>query len=110
VSVGGGVRRVSDRIFDYGALRAIDASTGERKWELKYTTPSLAGVMSTASGLVFAGDNEGNFNAVDAKTGKPLWHYPTGVAIWGAAATTFMLDGKQYVLIPSGTTLVAFSL
>jgi alcohol dehydrogenase (cytochrome c) len=109
-SVGGGVRRVADRIFDYGALRAIDASTGERKWEVRYTTPSLAGVMSTASGLVFAGDNEGNFIAVDAGSGKPLWHYPTGASVWGAAATTFMLDGRQYVLIPSGTTLTAFAL
>ena len=109
-SVGGGVRRVADRIFDYGALRAIDPSTGERKWELRYTTPSLAGVMSTASGLVFAGDNEGNFMAVDARTGKPLWHYATGASIWGAAATTFMVDGRQYVLIPSGTTLTAFAL
>jgi PQQ-dependent dehydrogenase (methanol/ethanol family) len=109
-SVGGGVRRVADRIFDYGALRAIDPSTGERKWELRYTTPSLAGVMSTASGLVFAGDNEGNFIAVDARSGKPLWHYATGASIWGAAATTFLLDGRQYVLIPSGTTLTAFAL
>ena len=109
-SVGGGVRRVADRIFDYGALRAIDPSTGERKWEVRYTTPSLAGVMSTASGLVFAGDNEGNFIAVDARSGKTLWHYPTGASIWGAAATTFMLDGRQYVLIPSGTNLTAFAL
>jgi PQQ-dependent dehydrogenase (methanol/ethanol family) len=109
-SVGGGVRRVADRIFDYGALRAIDPSTGERKWELRYTTPSLAGVMSTASGLVFAGDNEGNFMAVDARTGKALWHYPTGASIWGAAAATYMLDGRQYVLIPSGTNLTAFAL
>ncbi|HET9831404.1 MAG TPA: PQQ-binding-like beta-propeller repeat protein, partial [Vicinamibacterales bacterium] len=109
-SVGGGVRRVADRIFDYGALRAIDPSTGTRKWEVRYTTPSLAGVMSTASGLVFAGDNEGNFIAVDARSGKPLWHYPTGASIWGAAATTYMLDGRQYVLIPSGTTLTAFAL
>jgi PQQ-dependent dehydrogenase (methanol/ethanol family) len=109
-SVGGGVRRVADRVFDYGALRAIDPSTGNRKWELRYATPSLSGVMSTASGLVFAGDNEGNFMAVDARAGKPLWHYPTGASIWGAAATTYMLDGRQYVLIPSGTTLVAFAL
>ncbi len=109
-SVGGGVRRVADRVFDYGALRAIDPSTGERKWELRYATPSLAGVMSTASGLVFAGDNEGNFMAVDARTGKPLWHYPTGASIWGAAATTYMLDGRQYVLIPSGANLTAFAL
>ena len=48
--------------------------------------------------------------ALDARTGKPLWHYPTGFALWGAGATTFMLDGRQYVLIPSGTTLVALAL
>ena len=109
-SVGGGVRRVADRMFDYGALRAIDPSTGARKWEMRYTTPSFAGVMSTASGLVFTGDAEGNFVAVDARTGKALWHYPTGASIWGAAATTYMLDGRQYVLIPSGTNLTAFAL
>ena len=109
-SVGGGVRRVADRIFDYGALRAIDPSTGDRKWELRYATPSLSGVMSTASGLVFAGDNEGNFMAVDGRSGRPLWHYPTGASIWGAAATTYMLDDRQYVLIPSGTNLTAFAL
>jgi alcohol dehydrogenase (cytochrome c) len=70
----------------------------------------MAGVLSTASGLVFAGDNEGNFTAFDSRTGRPLWHYPTGSPIWGAAAMTFMLDGRQHVLIPSGTTLLAFAL
>jgi hypothetical protein len=33
-----------------------------------------------------------------------------GSPIHGAAATTFMLDGRQFVLIPSGQTLVAFAL
>jgi alcohol dehydrogenase (cytochrome c) len=103
-----GLKQFRDR--GYGALRAIDPTTGERRWEFRYETPAMAGVMSTAAGLVFAGDNEGNFSAFDARTGKPLWHYPTGFALWGAAATTFMLDGRQYVLIPSGTTLVAFAL
>jgi alcohol dehydrogenase (cytochrome c) len=107
-TTGGGVRRVSGNT--YGALRAIDPTTGERKWEFRYPTPTLAGVMSTASGLVFAGDSEGNFTAVDARTGQPLWHYPTGASIWGAAAMTFMLDGRQHVLIASGNTLVAFAL
>ena len=107
-TTGGGVRRVSGNT--YGALRAIDPTTGDRKWEFRYPTPTLAGVMSTASGLVFAGDSEGNFTAVDARTGKPLWHYPTGASIWGAAAMTFMLDGRQHVVIASGNTLVAFAL
>ena len=55
-------------------------------------------------------DTQAAFIAVDARSGKPLWHYPTGTSIWGAAAITFLLDGRQYVLIPSGTTLVAFAL
>jgi alcohol dehydrogenase (cytochrome c) len=65
--------------------------------------------MSTSSGLVFAGDHEGNFMAFSAETGENLWHYQTGSRIWGAAAITYMLDGLQYVLIPSGTTLTAFA-
>ena len=93
-----------------GALRAIDAVTGQRRWEVAYPTPGMSGVMSTASGVVFAGDNEGNFMAFDARTGKNLWFYPTGSAIWGAAPMTYMLDGRQHVIIGSGTTVTAFGL
>jgi alcohol dehydrogenase (cytochrome c) len=107
-SIGGGVRR--DGEMPWGALRAIDPVTGERRWEFRHASPTLAGVMSTASGLVFAGNHEGEFIAVDARTGKNLWRYQTGAPVWGAAATTYMLDGLQYVLIPSGTTLTAFAL
>ena len=105
----GGVVRI-DRSHASGALRAIDATTGERKWEFTYPSPTMAGVMSTAAGLVFAGDNEGNFMAFDSRTGKNLWRYSTGTPIWGAAAMTYMLDGRQFVVIPSGTTLLAFAL
>ena len=107
-SFGGVVKRDPDKAS--GALRALDAVTGERRWEFPYPSPSMAGVLSTASGLVFAGDNEGNFMALESKTGKHLWHYQTGSPIWGAAAMTYMLDGRQQVLIPSGTTLMAFAL
>jgi alcohol dehydrogenase (cytochrome c) len=107
-STGGGVKKLPQP--DYSALRAIDPKTGALKWEFKFGTANLAGVMSTASGLVFAGDNESNFNAFDARSGKRLWYYRTGSPIWGGAAMTYMLDGRQYVLIPSGNTLVAFGL
>ena len=99
-----------DRDQGYGALRAIDVHTGERVWEFRYPQPTMAGVMTTVTGLVFAGDHDGNFMAFDAGTGENLWHYQTGSRIWGAAPMTHMLDGRQYVLIPSGTTLVAFAL
>jgi alcohol dehydrogenase (cytochrome c) len=106
-TMGGGMRKLAEP--DFSALRAIDPKTGDVKWEYRFPTSSLAGVMSTASGLVFAGDNEGNFNAFDGKTGKKLWSYRTGSPIWGAAATSYMLDGRQYVLIASGNTLMAFA-
>ena len=105
----GGVVRV-DREKAYGALRALDPATGERRWEFRFPSPTMAGVTSTASGVVFAGDNEGNFMAFDARTGRNLWRYPTGTPIWGAAPMTFMLDGRQHVVIAAGTTLLSFSL
>ncbi|MEQ1911849.1 MAG: PQQ-dependent dehydrogenase, methanol/ethanol family [Vicinamibacterales bacterium] len=106
----GGAVRVVDATKAYGALRAIDPTTGERRWEFRYTSPTMAGVMTTASGLVFAGDNEGNFMAFDSRTGRNLWRYQTGTPIWGAAPMTYMLDGRQHVVIASGTTLVSFAL
>jgi alcohol dehydrogenase (cytochrome c) len=103
---GGAVSRLDQ--VQHAALRAIDVATGERRWEFPYTAQSWAGVLSTASGLVFAGSS-GNFMAFDAQSGKNLWHYQTGSALY-AGATTYMLDGRQYVLMPSGTTLTAFAL
>ena len=48
--------------------------------------------------------------AFDARTGKNLWHYQTGTALTGPAAVTYLLDGRQFVLVPAGATLVAFAL
>jgi alcohol dehydrogenase (cytochrome c) len=107
-NMGGGMRKLD--VPDYSALRAIDAGTGAIKWEHRFDLSSLAGVMSTASGLVFAGDQDGYFNALDARSGTRLWRYRTGAPIHGAAATTYLLDGRQYVLIPSGMTITAFAL
>jgi len=106
-SMGGTVRRDLDKA--YGALRAIDVTTGARKWEFKYATPSFSGVLSTASGVVFGGDNEGNFMAFNARTGANLWHYQTGSGLWGAAPITYMLDGHQYVVVGSGSAVTAFA-
>ena len=108
ISNSGTVQRDAER--SYGVLRAIDPIDVSRKWEFKYPTPTMAGVMSTAAGVVFAGDNEGNFMAFDARNGKNLWYYPTGAPIWGAAPMTFQIDGRQYVMIGSGTSITAFAL
>ena len=105
-----GLKRISGPGTEYSAVRAIDVTTGQVKWEYKVGVPSMAGVTSTASGIVFAGSQEGDFTALDASTGKKLWSTNTGASIYGAAATTYMLDGRQWVLIPSGTKLITFAL
>jgi alcohol dehydrogenase (cytochrome c) len=92
-----------------GALRAIDPTTLEIKWELKHEAPSWAGVLSTAGGLVFSGDNDGKVFALDARSGKLLWQYQTGAPIY-APPITYMLDGRQYMVMPAGTNLTAFAL
>ena len=105
---GGQVRPRDQKIFS--ALRAIDPLTATVKWEFRYTSLSGSGVLSTGSGLVFAGDGDGNLMAFESRTGKNLWHYQLGFPLRSTAGTTYMLDGKQYLLVPSGSTLVAFAL
>ena len=62
----------------YGAIRAIDPTTGQRKWEFKFLNPSTTGLLTTASGLLFGGDAEGNLLALDSRNGKLLWRYQMG--------------------------------
>jgi alcohol dehydrogenase (cytochrome c) len=108
---GGATTRPRDQ-KNFGALRAIDPVTAQLKWEFRYTlgNTSSSGVLSTASGLVFAGDGEGNILAFDGRNGKNLWHYQLGVPIRSTAGTTYMVDGRQYLLVPSGSALTAFAL
>jgi alcohol dehydrogenase (cytochrome c) len=94
----------------YGALRAIDPVTGDRKWEFKYLTPSTAGLLTTASGLVFTGDADGNLIALDSRNGRLLWRYQMGAPLHGTSVISYMVDGKQQILVPAGTTLTAWAL
>jgi alcohol dehydrogenase (cytochrome c) len=80
-------------------------------WELPQVGPgrSGGGVLSTAGGVVFFGDDNGALAAVDAKTGKGLWHFNTN-EILRASPMTYMVDGKQYIAIASGSNIIAFGL
>ena len=92
-----------------GFLKAIDPATGEIKWKFEHTSPTWSGVLSSAGGLVFSGDAEGNFIAFDAAAGKPLWHFQMGGAVY-AAPMAFAVDGKEYVAIAAGSALYVFGL
>jgi alcohol dehydrogenase (cytochrome c) len=106
-TMGGNVQPVNDPPRR-GALRAIDPRTGERKWSVDYDGPGWAGVVSTAGGVVFSSDHAGTFMAVDSSNGKVLYRYQTGGATY-APPTTYMLDGTQWVVQPSGSTVTAFA-
>lgn len=92
-----------------GALQALNPLTGEQKWEFKYFSAPNGGALSTAGNVVFAGDSDGNFIALDARSGKDLWHVQLGAAIY-STAMTYEVDGKQYVVLPAGSALFAFAL
>jgi len=92
-------------------LRAFDIQTGRIVWELPQTGPadSWGGVLSTAGGVVFFGEESGSFMAADAATGKPLWSFQTN-QLWKSSPMTYMFDNKQYVAIASGPNIIAFGL
>ena len=92
-----------------GFLKAIDPTSGEIKQKFQHTSPTWSGVLSTAGGLVFSGDAEGNFIAFDAKSLKPLWHFQMGGAVY-AAPIAFAVEGKEYVAIAAGSAIYSFGL
>ena len=117
VRVPSGGRSLVEGHDQFSVLRAIDPTTGQRRWEHRYrpypSSVSLdltGGVMSTASGLVFTGDNDGYFYAFEGATGKELWRFQVGAQVWGSAAVTYMLDGRQWVVTTGGLSFTAFAL
>jgi alcohol dehydrogenase (cytochrome c) len=78
-------------------------------WEFRLHSPPWAGVLSTAGGLVFSGSDEGNFFALDAKTGKPRWDFQTGGPV-AANPISFTIDGRQHIAIAADRVLYVFGL
>ncbi len=68
----------------------------------------MSGILSTAGNLVFTGDgSSGNFVALNAATGDPLWHASVRAPV-SNGAITYEMDGLQYVVVGAGDTLWAF--
>lgn len=95
----------SDATMNYPTnLDAIDYKTGNIVWKHKLTGGSV-GLLTTAGGLLFMSNGNG-IEAIEATTGKPLWHSDIGALT--APPETFLIDGKQYVLASSGSGLFMF--
>jgi alcohol dehydrogenase (cytochrome c) len=91
-------------------LKALDPETGKTVWDFKLFQGSLTnGVLATGGGVLFASSRDGNIIALDAKTGKHLWHYQTG-GNNSASPMSYAIDGKQYIALSAGTMLFTFAL
>ena len=106
---GGGGQKLVNGDAAYTAVRALEATTGNRKWEFKMVGDSWTGTLVTAGGLVFCADSQGNFFALDADIGKPLWNIQLGNSV-RANPITYSVDGKQYVVGEAGNAVSVFSL
>jgi alcohol dehydrogenase (cytochrome c) len=91
-------------------IKAIDPESGKTMWDFKIFQRSLTtGVLATAGQVLFGAIADGNLVALDAKTGKHLWHVQTNANV-SASPTSYAIDGRQFVAIAAGNTVYAFAL
>jgi PQQ-dependent dehydrogenase (methanol/ethanol family) len=84
-----------------GYFSAIDLTTGKIKWQNVSPLMFLGGVLSTSTGLVFQGENDGHLTAFDSDTGKTLWKFNTGAGV-NAPPIGFKLDGEEFIAVCAG--------
>jgi alcohol dehydrogenase (cytochrome c) len=92
-------------------LLALSVADGKTVWRYPQVGrgDSWGGTMTTAGGLVFFADDSGSFEAVEAATGRPLWHFNTGQPMH-ASPMSYSVDGVQYVAIAAGSDIFTFAL
>jgi alcohol dehydrogenase (cytochrome c) len=93
----------------YGAVRAIDPKTGEQKWEFKMLDVTDAGILTTATDLLFSGGREGYFFALDGRSGELLWKANVGGAV-ASGPISYAVNGKQYIAVSAGNSLLVYGL
>jgi len=91
-----------------GNITAVDYNTGKVKWQAETPEQMIGGILATANGLVFTGEGNGRFAAYDSSTGKELWSFHAGAGL-NAPPSSFMVSGKQYIVVGAGgNTQVSF--
>jgi len=82
-------------------ITAMDSRTNKIVWQKRNPGQFNYGAVTTASGLMFTGQVDGNMTAYDVKTGDQLWKFQVG---WGISAPpmTYEVDGVQYIAVAAG--------
>jgi quinohemoprotein ethanol dehydrogenase len=86
-----------------GTFTGIGGNTNKIVWQHKtpYRVGQGGGSTTTAGGLVFRGDPDGNFLSIDAKTGQELWRFQTGFGA-DAPPAVYEVNGEEFVAIATG--------
>ena len=87
-----------------GDIEAYDPVKQKIVWEQRLDLPFNSGILSTGGGLEFYGNMHGDFNALDARTGKTLWKMRLGSGI-GQGAISYAVNGKQYIAVVVGRSV-----
>ena len=97
----GGAFKIIPSEQQWGQFVAVDYNTGKIKWKVKTPQPMIGGALATAGGVVFAGEANGDFKAYDSNSGKTLWSFNAGAGV-NAPPSSYMVGGKQYVVVGAG--------
>ena len=95
--------------YQTGGIVAVDPGTNRVRWkkQMPYSLAHGNGILTTASDLLFIGQPDGNFLALDAKDGDELWRFQTGAAI-SASPIAYEIDGEQYIAVYAGGTGIPY--
>jgi alcohol dehydrogenase (cytochrome c) len=87
--------------YEAGSITAMDVTTNRMVAKIRLPFPNLAGVLATAGGLIFTGNQDGGVVAYNDRTLSPLWTFFTGNA-FKAPPIAYAVNGKQYIAIIAG--------
>ncbi len=84
-----------------GNVTAVDYNTGKIAWQVKTPEPMIGGSLATAGGLLFTGEANGRFEALDSSNGKMLWDFQAGAGV-NAPPSAYSVGGQEYVVVGAG--------
>jgi alcohol dehydrogenase (cytochrome c) len=93
----------------FGAVRALDPRTGQKKWDFKMPQVTEAGILTTATDVLFSGSRDGYFFALNGRTGALLWRSVVGGPVQ-SSPVTYAVNSRQYVAVNAGNALFVYTL
>jgi alcohol dehydrogenase (cytochrome c) len=97
----GGAFKVIEGEQQWGRVAAVNVDTGKMAWKFDTEQPLIGGALATAGDLVFYGEGNGLFRALDARNGKLLWEYQCGAGA-NAMPVSYAVKDRQYIAMGCG--------